>query len=56
MIDFSSEKLSRVVLLDTGTPGTSREIYGQDADDCPVGVLVYPVGVPVSSRTTVLLG
>ena len=22
-----------VVLLDTGTPGTSREIYSEDADD-----------------------
>ena len=24
---------STVVLLDTGTPGTSREIYSDDADD-----------------------
>ena len=30
VIDFSSEKYS--VLLDTGTPGTSREIYREDAD------------------------
>ena len=34
-----------MVLLYTGTPGTSGEIYSEDAD-----------GVPVSSRTTVLLG
>ena len=28
VIDFSTR--SRVVLLDTGTPGTSREIYSED--------------------------
>ena len=32
MVDFSSEKYSGVVLLDTGTPGTSREIYSEDAN------------------------
>ena len=31
MVDFSSEK-STVVLLDTGTPGTSSEIYSEDAE------------------------
>ena len=31
VIDFSSAR-STVVLLDTGTPGTSREIYSEDAD------------------------
>ena len=30
VVDFSSEE--SVVLLDTGTPGTSREIYGENAD------------------------
>ena len=30
-IDFSSEKYS-VVLLETGTPDTSREIYSEDAN------------------------
>ena len=29
--DFSNEKLSTVVLLDRGTPGTSREIYSEDS-------------------------
>ena len=34
VIDFSSEKYSGiVVLLDTETPGTSREIYSEDASD-----------------------
>ena len=32
VIDFSSEK-STVVLLDTGTPGTSGGIFSEDADD-----------------------
>ena len=31
MVDFSSKK--SVFLLDTGTPGTSREIYSEGADD-----------------------
>ena len=43
---LTSHPKSTVVLLDTGTPGTSREIYSEDAND----------GVPVSSRTTVFLG
>ena len=30
VIDFSSQ--STVVLLDTETPGTSREIYSEDAE------------------------
>ena len=34
-----------MVLLDTGTPGTSREIYSEDADGdvrlCPVGPLYF---------------
>ena len=33
MVDFSSEKYSGSRTLDTGTPGTSREIYSEDADD-----------------------
>ena len=37
VVDFSSEEFSgstgQVVLLDTGTPDTSREIYSEDADD-----------------------
>ena len=39
MVDFSSEKYSEIysekysVLLDTGTPVASREIYIGDADD-----------------------
>ena len=31
VVDFSSEK--SVALLNTETPGTSREIYSEDADD-----------------------
>ena len=30
---LTSNPRSPVVLLDTGTPGTSREIYSEDADD-----------------------
>ena len=30
---LTSHPRSTVVLLDTGTPDTSREIYGEDADD-----------------------
>ena len=30
---LTSHPRSAVVLLDTGTPGTSREIYSEDADD-----------------------
>ena len=30
---MTSHPRSTVVLLDTGTPGTSREIYSEDADD-----------------------
>ena len=29
---LASHPRSTVVLLDTGTPGTSREIYSEDAD------------------------
>ena len=29
---FTSHPRTTVVLLDTGTPGTSREIYSEDAD------------------------
>ena len=29
---LTSQPRSTVVLLDTGTPGTSREIYSEDAD------------------------
>ena len=29
----TSHPMSTVVLLDTGTPGTSREIFSEDADD-----------------------
>ena len=29
---LTSHPTSTVVLLDTGTPGTSREIYSEDAD------------------------
>ena len=43
-----------MVLLDTGAPGTSREIYSEDADG-ETRTLLVP-GVPVSSRTTVFLG
>ena len=32
VVDFSFEKCI-VVLLDKGIPGTSREIYSEDADD-----------------------
>ena len=32
VVDFSSEKLA-VVVLDTLTPGTSREIYSETADN-----------------------
>ena len=31
---LTSHPRRTVVLLDTGTPGTSREIYSEDADDC----------------------
>ena len=30
---LTSHPRSTVALLDTGTPGTSREIYSEDADD-----------------------
>ena len=30
---LTSHPRSTVVLLDTGTPGTSKEIYSEDADD-----------------------
>ena len=30
---LTSHPRSTVVLLDTGTPGTSREFYSEDADD-----------------------
>ena len=82
-----SHPRSTVVLLDTGTPGTSREIFSEDAGGetgirNPLGYkpsalaieltsskaiagkelasslkisLLVP-GVPVSSRTTILLG
>ena len=30
---LTSQARNTVVLLDTGTPGTSREIYSEDADD-----------------------
>ena len=30
---LTSHSGSTVVLLDTGNPGTSREIYSEDADD-----------------------
>ena len=30
---LTSRPRGTVVLLDTGTPGTSREIYSEDADD-----------------------
>ena len=30
---LTSHPRSTVVLLDIGTPGTSREIYSEDADD-----------------------
>ena len=30
---LTSHPRSTVVLLDTGTPGTSREVYSEDADD-----------------------
>ena len=30
---LTSRPRSTVVLLDTGTPGTSREIYSEDADE-----------------------
>ena len=30
---LTSHQRSRVVPLDTGTPGTSREIYSEDGDD-----------------------
>ena len=30
---LTSHPRGKVVLLDTGTPGTSREIYSEDGDD-----------------------
>ena len=32
-LSLTSHPRSTVVLLDTGTPGTSREIFSEDADD-----------------------
>ena len=32
MADFSSENYSGPRLLDTGTPGTSRETFSEDVD------------------------
>ena len=40
-----SHPRSTVVLLDIGTPGTSREIYSEDADDGTVGCTMQPVVV-----------
>ena len=59
----TSHPRSTVVLLDTGTPGTSREIFlllaeglrvrvSQSASSLKISLLV--TGVPVSSRTIVL--
>ena len=64
-----------MVLLDTGTPGTSREIFSEDADGgirtqfvteglrvrippsaSSLKISLLVPGVPVSSRTNVLLG
>ena len=57
-----------MVLLDTGTPGTSREIFSEDADGESTRFVTEGLRVrvspsasslkisPVSSRTTVLLG
>ena len=52
-----------MVLLDTGTPGTSREIFSEDdvgetrplASSLKISLLVHVPGDPVPSRTTVLL-
>ena len=50
-----------MVLLDTGSPGTSREIFSEDADgrvSLSASSLKISLLVPgdlVSSRTTVLL-
>ena len=32
-LSLTSHRRSTVVLLDTATPGTSRDIYSEDADD-----------------------
>ena len=46
-----------MVLLDTETPSTSREIYSEDADgETRTRVSLLVPGVSVSSRTTELLG
>ena len=49
---LTSHPRSTVVLLDTGTPGTSREIYNEE---CKLKISLLVPGVPVFSRTTVLL-
>ena len=43
---LTSHPRSTMVLLDTGTPGTSREIYNKDADD---GTRTYNQEVASSS-------
>ena len=54
---LTSHPRSTVVLLDTGTPGTSKEIYSVDADDGTRTRNPSVINrVLVSSRTTLLLG
>ena len=48
---LTSHPRGTVVLLDTGTPGTNREIYSEDADEF---VSNQRVGVPSSARSVVL--
>ena len=57
---LTSHPTSTVALLVTGTPGTRREIYSDDANGepptCNPWIRNRVRGVPVSSRATVLLG
>ena len=47
---LTSHPRSTVVLLETGTPGTSREIYSEDADG-ETRTRYYNRGVPSSCLT-----
>ena len=58
---LTSHQRSTVVLLDTGSPGSSREIFSEDSDGetrplaSSLKISLLVPGDLVSSRTTVLL-
>ena len=50
VVDFSFEKYT-VVLLDTGTPGTSREIYSEDATSLTIGILTVEIFLLITASS-----